>query len=172
VKIVLNIGHGGGDSGAVAQDGTEEHKFNKIELAPILVKELEKAGHSVQVVIQERNFTELPARINALKPDLIISLHSNCFNGKASGSEVLFWNGSKKGKALAERLQAGIVRALGLPDRGVKELQAFDRGAGLLQRTKAVAVILEPFFIDNPKDLETARMNLPALARGVAGAVA
>ena len=170
----MNIGHGGigrnYDSGAIAADGTHEHSFNRDELAPLLVKELEARGHKVFIVIQEKSFGELPARINALNPDLILSLHFNAYNGKATGSEVLYWHTSRKSKALAENIQKGTVAALGLADRGAKGL-AKGRGSELLRRTNAPCVILEPFFGDNPADLARARENLSTLAKAIAASL-
>lgn len=173
--IVLNIGHGGissyYDSGAIAADGTHEHDFNKNELSPLLKKELEKMGYEVVTVIQNKSFGELPTRINALKPDVIISIHYNAFNGKATGSETLYFSLSKKSKSLAEKIQRETVKALGLANRGAKGL-LMGRGSALLIRTNAPCVILEPFFGDNPTDLARARESLAGLATGVSVAVA
>ena len=175
MKICINIGHGGKgsnyDTGAIGADSTEEHKFNRDEFYPFLIKELKAKGFIVETIIQEKNFSELPARINSINPDLILSIHSNCANGKASGTEVLYWKTSKKSKNLAQSIQNALVRVLKLPDRGIQPLGYTDRGNALVRLTNAPCVILEPFFIDNPKDLATARQNLQGMARGIADSV-
>jgi len=172
--VVLNIGHGGMsgyyDSGAIGADGMEEHKFNRDELAPLIIKILEAKGYKVTTIIQDKYFSELPPRINALKPDLIISLHFNANDGNATGSETLYWMTSKKSKSLAQSLQKGIVEALGLPDRGIKGLLV-GRGSALLRRTNAPCVILEPFFGDNLNDLRVVRKNIRNLANGICDSV-
>lgn len=174
-RIVLQIGHGGNsshyDSGAIGADGTHEHKFNRDELHPLLSKELEDMGFEVVTIIQEKSFGELPDRINALNPDVILSLHFNAFNGSATGSETLHYYRSRNGLRLAKLIQDGVVKALGLADRGCKGLRSGYRGSALVKRTRAVAVILEPFFGDNPNDLATARENLGELARNIAKGV-
>lgn len=173
--VVLNIGHGGDsgnyDSGAIAADGTHEHAFNRDELGPLVKSELESLGFKVTTVIQNRSFGELPSRINALNPDVILSLHFNAYNGQATGTETLYWNTSKRGKALASEVQARMVDVLGLANRGIKPKFKGDRGAALLRDTKAPCLILEPFFGDNPDDLKQTRNHLPELAKAIAGAV-
>lgn len=171
MKIILNIGHGGSDPGATGADGTDEHVFNRDELAPRLIRELEAAGHTVKTIIQKNSFGELPARINAEKPDIILSLHFNCHNGLATGTETLFWLTSKRSRRLAECIQKRIVAALALPDRGIKGL-LIGRGSALLRRTNAPCVILEPFFGDNPHNLTRARARIRELAMGIAAGVA
>lgn len=174
-KVCLNIGHGGiggyYDSGAIGADGTHEHKFNRDELAPIVKRELEKMGYCVDVIIQDKRFSELPSRINTLNPDLIVSLHFNAFNGNATGTETLYWNSSKKGKVLASNIQTRMVDVLGLANRGIKPKFSGDRGAALLRDTKAPCVIVESIFGDNPHDLETARARMDELGKAIAEGV-
>ena len=175
MKIALNIGHGGDglfyDPGAIAADGTREHRFNSDELGPRVAAALADLGHTVTTISQLRQFSELAARINALDPHCVLSLHFNAFNRRASGTETLYWHTSARGRMLATILQKTIVGGLSLPDRGAKALRIGDRGAPLLQQTRAPAVILEPFFGDNPFDLARVRQCLPELGLGIADAV-
>lgn len=172
MKIVLNIGHSEIDSGATSLDGKiEEYTFNKKYLVPLIKQELELNRHEVIVITQIKSFSELPKRINAVKPDIIISVHSNCANGIASGTETLYWTFSKKGKKLAESIQRNMVACLKLHDRGSKPLLSSDRGAALLRDTNAPAVILEPFFIDNKNDYTVAFMKIQELAKAIAKGV-
>lgn len=171
-KVVINIGHSETDSGAVSQDGkTIEHKFNESFLVPLIAKELRIRGFEVIVMEQIKSFGELPARINNMSPDVILSVHSNAYNFRASGSECLYCYGSKGGKSLAEILQRKMVAVLRLPDRGSKPLKSGDRGFALVKLTKAVCVILEPEFLDNLCDLARVRACLPQLAAGIAEGV-
>jgi N-acetylmuramoyl-L-alanine amidase len=77
-----------------------------------------------------RTYKELPDDINALNPDFIISLHCNAFNGKASGTEVLYYHKSEKGKKMAEILLNHLVEYLKLPNRGIKPGTAEEREIG------------------------------------------
>jgi N-acetylmuramoyl-L-alanine amidase len=171
-KIIVNIGHSETDSGAISQDGkTQEHRFNETEFVPLIAKELRLKGFDVVVMEQIKSFGELPARINAMKPDVILSIHSNAYNNRASGTEVLYFNGSKRGKNLADILERKMVAVLRLPERGTKPLKAGDRGFALVKLTAAPCVILEPEFLDNPGDLARVRACLPQLAAGIAEGV-
>ena len=95
----------------------------------------------------------------------------NAFNGRASGTEVLYYHRSEVGKTIAEILQGGLVDFLGLPDRGIKPKTSEDRGGYLLRYTNAPCVIAEPFFIDNDQDLAKAKENLDALAAVCASSI-
>ena len=100
-----------------------------------------------------------------------MSLHCNAFNGQASGTEVLYYHRSQKGRAIGEVLLRHLVDHLGLPNRGLKPCTAEDRGGYLLCYTKAPCVIAEPFFIDNDQDLARAQEDLDGLALAYAKAI-
>lgn len=117
------------------------------------------------------NYSQLPAKINALKPDLVISLHANGFDGEATGTEMLYAEGSERGKRFAGLLQQRVLVALGLRDRGVKSRVKSDRGAHLLYGVTAPAVIVEPFFIDNNSDFGIANANITNLVNAYVAAI-
>jgi N-acetylmuramoyl-L-alanine amidase len=168
-KCVLVIGHKEKAPGAKnTKTGITEFDFND-DLARRIEKRV--IGVNIQRVYRD-TYAALPGKINSINPDFIISLHLNAaFNGNASGTEVLYYYRSKKGKEMAEILQDYIVSHLALPDRGVKPIDARGRGSHLLKRTKAPAVIVEPFFIDNDSDLALAQKDLDGFAQAYANAI-
>ena len=150
----LVIGHKKSSPGAINVDSNlTEFDFND-DLALRIEKKIRNA--EVQRIYR-RTYKELPDDINALDPDFVVSLHCNAFNGKASGTEVLYYHKSENGKKMAEILVNHLVEHLKLPDRGIKPKTAEDRGGTLLRYTKAPCVIAEPFFIDNDSDLSRAQ---------------
>ena len=166
-KVVLVVGHEEEKPGAYNTSyGVTEYAFNR-KLVGNLQDELsrlygiewvdrKKSRDDVTVVTVYRDkigYAALPKHINKYDPDYVISFHANAFNRKASGSEVLYYSSSPKGKALASLFQNTVLNTLGLHDRGLKA-RSSGRGSHLLKRTKAPAIILEPFFIDNDRDLE------------------
>lgn len=164
----LVIGHKKSSGGAVNESmGLKEFDFNE-DLAIRIEGKVEKT--QVQRVYR-RTLNELPDDINALNPHCVVSLHCNAFNGRASGTEVLYYHKSENGKRIAEILQRRLVEFLELPDRGVKPKTAEDRGGYLLRHTRAPCVIAEPFFIDNDQDLAKAREDLEGLASVYAMAI-
>ena len=103
----------------------------------------------IEIVYRETNYAELPAQVNKLNPDLIVSLHCNAFNTHVGGCEMLHYHKSTKGKEIARIFQNKIVNIIDNKDRGLKSCDSEDRGGYLLNMTKAPCIIAEPFFIDN-----------------------
>jgi len=164
-KCALVIGHKKASPGAVnPTSGLTEFSFND----KLAIDIEEEVGGTFVQRIYRRTYNTLPGDINEFNPDFIISLHCNAFNRSASGTEVLFYHRSTKGKLMAEILNEHLVEALGLKNRGTKPKTAEDRGGNLLKNTDAPCVIAEPFFIDNNDDLKTATDKRDALVKAYA----
>lgn len=180
-KCALVIGHKASSPGAVNENsGVSEFEFNedlsiRIENHyndnPDLYKNVE-----IVRVYRKTNYENLPHEINELDPDFIVSLHCNAYDEpegipEATGTEVLYYHTSEKGKKIAQILQRHLIDALGLKDRGIKPKNSEARGGYLLKTTKAPCVIAEPFFIDNDSDFEKAKANIVYLAGEYASAI-
>lgn len=171
MKVALVIGHKTTSQGARnVATGLTEFMYNE-GLAKRVVPLMRAAGHEVETVYRDVPYRDLPAKINDLQPDCVVSLHCNAFNKTASGSEVLYYKSSRNGRGLADSLRAAVVGVLGLPDRGVKPRGTEDRGGVLLRYTSAPCVILEPLFIDNDKDLERGVDKYDELAQAITDGV-
>ncbi len=164
----LVIGHKKRSPGAVnVNSSISEFEFNED-----LALRIEKKVRTTEVQrIYRRTYRELPGDINSLDPDFVVSLHCNAFNKKASGTEILYYHKSTRGKRMAEIILRHLVGCLKLPSRGIKPKTAEDRGGYLLRYTNAPCVIAEPFFIDNDNDLERAMNNKDGLAQAYASAI-
>ena len=114
-------------------------------------------------IVLRDTYSGLPDKINATQADLAISLHCNAFNRRATGTEVLFYHTSVKGRMMAEILQSKLLSALELPDRGIKLKTSEDRGGYILRYTSMPCALTEAFFIDNDSDLLTAQSRLTLL---------
>lgn len=168
MTCALVIGHKAHSPGAVNKDrGITEFAFNE-ELARVI--EARQTDVKIQRVYR-RTYSSLPSDINELDPDFTVSLHCNAYNRRTSGSEVLYYHRSEKGKKLAQLLIAELVNALGLRNRGVKAKNSEDRGGYLLNSVRSPCVISEPFFIDNKKDLEVALSKKEELADAYVSAI-
>ena len=164
----LVIGHKKSSPGA-SNDKTGLNEFDFNEKLAILI---EKKAQKTQIQrIYRRTYQELPNDINVLDPHFVVSLHCNAYDGRASGTEVLYYHRSEVGKRIAEILQRRLHDVLGLRDREIREKTTEDRGGYLLRYTKAPCVIAEPFFIDNDEDLAKAQENLEGLAGAYASAI-
>ena len=110
----LVIGHKKASPGAVnRRTGLTEFAFNE-DLAMRIERQVRQVG--IQRVYR-RTYRELPDDINALGPDFIVSLHCNAFDGRASGTEVLYYHRSEKGRRMSGILQRRLVESVKLPDR-------------------------------------------------------
>lgn len=164
-KVALVVGHKKTSQGAVNKSANvSEFEFNE-KLAKAIVA-LPRTGIDIEIVYRS-TYRLLPARINRLKPDLVVSLHCNAFNKKTDGCEVLYYHKSEDGKKAADVFQKNLQKTLGNTDRGIKPKVTEDRGGYLLKYTNATALILEPFFIDNDDEYKNATDKFDALANSI-----
>ncbi len=156
MKVALIVGHKESSPGAENTNrGMNEYAFNN-ELAHDISDALGEADIVCRIVYRN-NYRDLPFEVNDdVEPDMIVSLHCNAFDTRATGTEVLYYHSSEKSMRMAEVLQKHLVDALKLRDRGIKPRHTEDRGGYLLRHTKAPCVICEPFFIDNDADCRVA----------------
>ena len=162
MNIFICVGHAYYKNGAISSaDGTKyggvnEYLYNK-ELAPYIVKWLEKAGHQATLCIApEKKFSTLNEEINYFigeehkqNYDLAIQLHLNAYNSQAYGCEAYAYNanGLKVAQAICNKL--GTV----WKNRGA----VIKTGLYWTKKTKAKAVLIESFFCDNKDDYAKAK---------------
>jgi len=98
---------------------------------------------------------------------IMLSLHCNAATGSANGTET-FYRGETN-KAMAERINAAVVSALGTRDRGVKTESA-SQHARLAVMAFQPCFLLEIGFIDNAGD--RAKMLDPDLRKAACKMIA
>ena len=168
--IAIVVGHGPvKDRGATNPDGTTELDWNR----DLAVQIFEAIGDKARVSVISRRLEGTPPveLVNATNADAAVELHLNAYNGSASGTEMIHYPTSNRGKALAVLLQQAAVEVLGLPNRGVKPPQAGGRGMKFVRDTRMPAVIVESFFIDNDRDLSIGNKQKARLAKAYAEAL-
>ena len=149
MNIGLNIGH----FGTVGAVGYLDEVTLNHEVYNALKPKLEKAGHNVISCndATPKDYVSATKLANKYNLDLLISIHFNSSsNASATGTEVLYSLGSKKGKEYAESLSMAISETLGLENRGAKARAS----VYILNKTKAVCVLIEPLFVTNKEDTE------------------
>ena len=179
MNYFICVGHANYGNGVISSaDGTgyggvNEYKYNK-ELAPYVVKWLQKAGHKATLCIApEGQLHSLNDEINYFigeegkqNYDLSVQLHLNAFNGSAHGCEAYAYN--EAGKEVAAR----ICEKLGTiwDNRGPQ----IKTGLYWTRKTKAKAVLIESFFCDSKSDYEKAKKlgfdaHAKLIAEGILG---
>lgn len=153
-KVFLGIGHGGSDSGAVA-NGLKEKDLN-LKQGVICKKHLERHGVEVKLSRYKDENDDVKEEIretNAFNPDIAIDLHTNA--GGGSGFEVFHSTiSSSRGKRLAENIN-NEIKNKGYKSRGLKtkiDLNGRDY-FGFIRETVCPAIITEMAFIDNKNDI-------------------
>lgn len=155
MRIAVVIGHEKGRPGAYSGYLQQTEFAYNSRVAPYFAEidadiyfRPEGGGYKTQM-------RKLAQEINAINYDLVIELHFNSFNRKASGCEVLTYKGNNYTQLLGERICRSISTEYRTENRGVKQIDSEeDRGYWFLHYMRANAMILEPFFGDHEEALK------------------
>ncbi len=165
--ILIDPGHGGSDGGVTGSRGNREADLCWA-LATRVADEVSRLGARVRFTRTEAegpDSSERARRANELDADLFISLHLNAHTeAPAEGSSTFFFGGSRRGEALAERIQEELVNL------GLRDCRSHARSYALLRETRMPAVLVEPVFISNED--EEKRLEEPEFMRDVAASIA
>jgi N-acetylmuramoyl-L-alanine amidase len=153
MKILLDPGHGGKDSGALGPNGYAEKDAN-LYASKLLANELSMRGASVYLSREVDKFVELDDRktiIDNLEPTLALSVHHNSLpdggNPDTKGFST-FWY-QPQAQSLAMYIHNYVVKDTGRPSYGV-----FWDNLALARPTSAPSVLLEWGFMSNPSEFE------------------
>lgn len=163
--IVVDVGHGGFDSGKIGVNGVLEKDIN-LQIALKLKKTLEDAGMTVVMTREDdkglydesasnKKAQDLQRRcdlINEQKPLMTISIHQNSYTSpEIKGAQVFYYTTSSESQKLAEILQKTLIEQVDTENH--REAKAND-SYYLLKRTDSVIVIVECGFLSNPQEAE------------------
>lgn len=154
--LVVIIGHGiGNDKGAYATAPLSmyEHPYNTL-VANDMAAYAKSIGLSCTILNKHGSTT---AAIGATATELVksfggkgcvIELHFNSYNGKATGTEVLYDTAEKDNAMFAKMCLDKMVELFKKPNRGIKHDTG--RGGSNLASVKVTSCLVEPLFGDNP----------------------
>jgi len=188
--VVVDAGHGGHDSGA-ARNGLREKDLT-LDTALRLEKKLRARGFPVVLTRRDDRFLDLSERgdiANRIPRALFVSIHFND-NFSTAGEGVETFYASEKvaaapegwsfaglfrrkpetppadiGRGFAEAVQASVVGALKVTDRGAKPARYV-----VIRQTQCPAVLVEGGFINNPAQARL--ISRPAYREKLAAAIA
>lgn len=183
--VMIDPGHGGSDSGAVA-NGTTEKAVNLI-MSKKLRDELKRRGYEVRMMRENDKEISLVDRgriTNNSDADIFISVHQNAHpRHNAQGIETFYYkshpnwqpkinkkyhsNGQRiaNSKHLSDLIQRNLLRETGAVDRKVQS-----KTFAVLRETARPAVLVEAGFLDHP--VEGKRIQRPEYHDKVVKAVA
>jgi len=169
MTIILDAGHGMGnrkpgvfDPGAVSA-GIREADITMAWCNEIRGLLMARGNKVVRTRVDNSDPAPIGQRAGIARQyggTVMLSLHCNAATGSANGTET-FYRGDTN-KAMAERINAAVVAALGTRDRGVKTESA-SQHARLAIMAFQPCFLLEIGFIDNAGD--RAKMLDPDLRR-------
>lgn len=149
-KIWIDAGHGGDDPGAIGPGGDKEKDLT-LAVALRLQRLLQRAGATVYMTRTGDagpDFRKRPDLVNAVNPDMFISIHMNAEDGhKASGTETYYWYTNAKSKDLAQAIQQAMAASVGLVNRGIDAQDYY-----VVKYTKAPSCLVEVGFLSNPTE--------------------
>lgn len=155
MKINVHAGHTKQDGKACGAGSKKTGVYESIEDRKIkneVIRLLKERGAVVYDCTSEGNSASdnlhrIVDKCNAHDVDLDVSIHLNCYDGSAHGTETLIYSSGSKAKSYAKKIDANISK-LGFTDRGVKVRSDLF----VLHRTNAPALLVETFFCDSKKD--------------------
>jgi N-acetylmuramoyl-L-alanine amidase len=154
IKILLDPGHGGKESGAPGPNGLLEKDVN-LALSKLLQQELVHRGATVVMTRQDDREVSLVERQNIIdkeEPVISISIHHNSLpdDGDVENTKGMaaFWY-HPQAHSLAIFLQNYLVKKLQRPYYGV-----FWDNLALTRPSIAPSVLLELGFMSNPEEFE------------------
>ncbi|MFA5060695.1 MAG: N-acetylmuramoyl-L-alanine amidase [Candidatus Pacearchaeota archaeon] len=188
--IILDPGHGNinskgiYDPGAISYDGRHQEADLVLDLAKYTSKIFERVnleGYLGCDVVRTRksNNVELSLKdrvdlANKSGADVFVSLHYNSSpSQEPRGVNTYYCKGSKEGKILAEFVQEEILRYLKGKVEGFENTHGAVREGNfyVLKHTKMPAVLVEPGFLSNQKDLEYILKDSHFIAGGIANGI-
>ena len=157
LRVCLDPGHGGADSGAVGQNGLQEADV-VLEVAKILKGLLTEDNCHVWLT-REKDVTlklsERTATAKIHKCDLFLSIHCNAADAKlATGMETLWGSGQPRSLKFAQKIQMEMVKAFpDHKDRGLRESPStrYPRSIYVVRNNPCPSALVELEFISNSK---------------------
>jgi len=164
-KIAVIVGHNSKYQGAMGNLGVSEFVLNTA-IANVLEAHFRdseykiKVFHRLPVKSYTKQMKDLSKRVNKYDPIVAMSLHFNASASKATGHEVLYLKGSKKGLKYAKRLDESFDKHLSNRDRNLKPIKGRnERGGQLFFRIVAPVILAEPFFSNEEAEILNKNFN-------------
>lgn len=151
--IVVDPGHGGSSSGAVAAVSRVKESIMTLDFSSDLKLALEKEGYNVLMTREDDRFVGLYERTdiaNGIEANAFISIHYNAFtNPFTKGVEVLYAPNTGEGNYdMAKSVYDGLVSRTGAIGRGVIQRP----NLVVIRETVMPSILVELGFITNPQE--------------------
>lgn len=164
--VVIDAGHGGEDSGAVANSLLE--KDINLDIALKLRDMLKASGITVKMIresdisiydtssgtVHEKKVSDLKNRVeivNENKNNILVSIHQNKFEeSQYSGAQMFYSTNNEKSQILAESIRQSVTGLIQQDNK--RELKEGGKDIYLLDKATVPSVIVECGFLSNPDE--------------------
>ena len=167
VTVAIDPGHGGRDPGAIGIGGLRE-KDVVSSIAYEVAAILEQSGVRVILTRADDREIDLDPRVQIAEragANLFVSIHANAISLErpdVNGLETYYY---QTGNRLAQVIHQSILRALNMPDRGVRQARFY-----VIRNTSMPAVLVETGFVTGAQDAQN--FNNPAWRQQMSQAIA
>lgn len=167
VTVAIDPGHGGRDPGAIGIGGLRE-KDVVSSIAYEVAEILEQSGVRVILTRADDREIDLDPRVQIAEragANLFVSIHANAISLErpdVNGLETYYY---QTGNRLAQVIHQSILRALNMPDRGVRQARFY-----VIRNTSMPAVLVETGFVTGAQDAQN--FNNPAWRQQMSQAIA
>lgn len=161
--IIVDVGHGGFDSGKIGVNGELEKDIN-LQVALKLKEALEEKGMEVIMTREEdkglydenasnKKVQDLQRRcdlINEQNPLMTVSIHQNSYTSpEIKGAQVFYYTTSTESQKIAEAIQETLIQEV--DPQNHRQAKANDNYY-MLKKTSSPIVIVECGFLSNPQE--------------------
>ena len=171
--IVVDPGHGGKDSGALSDDGSDQvqEKDVVLDLGLRLAQLLRPQGAEVVMTRADDTFIPLVARsdtANRLSADAFVSVHCNSCGTPNTLCGTRVYYDHPDSVPLAAAVQEELIAVMGSKDNGLR-----NANFSVIRRSQCPGVLVETAFINHDEDRklltdpESRQRISEAIARGV-----
>ena len=171
-KVYIDAGHGFESSGPGTgfDPGAIGSGYREVDLAQELsdkVASILRNQYGLDVYVNKSGWYKLrQAQASMLDCGVLVSIHFNAGGGSGSESYIHTYNAATGSARLQTSVHNKMVSALGLSNRGTKNMQL------AVLSGKVPATLLEIAYIDRPSDIITYRNKIDATASSIASGIA
>lgn len=162
--IILDVGHGGVDGGAISSTGRPESQYN-LEITLRLNDLLRLLGYNTVMIrttdisvytkgetIAQKKMSDLKERVrivNEQENGLLLSIHQNNFSDRRYKGAQVFYADTENSQKLAKNLQDAFISSI---NPGSKRTIRKSTGVYLMEHIQRTGVLIECGFLSNPEE--------------------
>lgn len=151
--VCIDAGHGGDDSTSITGPSSTKEKDVDLAVALKLGSMLKASGVNVIYTRTADTFVDYTSRVNIsneAKADYYVSIHCNTASSTATGTDIIYQDGSSSAQSLAQSMQDSMYQYTGLAKRSLNSSSS--RPIPDISSNNAAVVKVCLGFLSNPDE--------------------